>query len=494
MLDYETYLRIHHLHDNEKLRAGQIAGRLRLHPDTVSKWLGLKHYPKRQSAVRASKLDPYKKQIGLWLEAYPYSATQIIQKLQEIGYDGGRTILKDYLRSIRPRKQSTYLKLRFEPGECAQVDWGECGIISVGKARRKLQVFVMVMCYSRMLFLRFYHSQSMECFLDAHVRAFEFFGGVPRRLMIDNLKTGVIEHRCGQLPEYHPRYLDLARHYGFAPVACNVAKGNEKGRVERGVGYIKDNFLGGRQISTVESLQAAADQWRDQIANKRIHGTTNEPPSQRFQEEKAVLIFLRPEPYDCAVTKRAFLHKDGRVRFDNNTYTLPPGQTTRQLTLKIEAERIRIYHELDAPPIASHKRCYDRLEDIEDPAHTEQLKEQRRRAREQNLTHDFRKLGASAVHYYEQLKERHLDYRAQLRRLMALVKIYGEEKVCRALQDALEEEAIHAAYIEKLLSCRELMMPEASPLHLTRNEDQLELTSPQPDLEIYTKPRRPKQR
>ena len=387
MIDYATYLRIHHLHEDEHLNQAQIASKLGLHPDTVAKWLRCSRFPRRQPPPRSSKLDPFKKQILWWLEAHAFSGAQILQKLQPLGYDGGKTILNDYLRQVRPKKQPTYLKLRFDPGECAQVDWGECGTIMIGKAKRKLQVFVLVLCYSRLLFLRFYLSQSLECFLDAHVRALEFIGGVPRRLMIDNLKTGVLEHRPGELPDYHPRYLDLARHYGFAPVACNVGKGNEKGRVERGVGYIKDNFLGGRQVTHLQGLQAAADQWRDQVANQRRHGATQEAPRQRFEDqEKTALLFLRPERYDCSVTKRAHLSKDGRVKFETNTYTVPPGQTSKHLMLKIEAERLRIYHHLESEPVASHGRCYDRLEDIEDPAHTEQLKQERQRAREQTTS------------------------------------------------------------------------------------------------------------
>jgi hypothetical protein len=286
----------------------------------------------------------------------------------------------------------------------------------------------------------------------------------------------------------------LASHYGFAPVACAVGKGNEKGRVERGVGYIKGNFLAGRQINDLPSLQAAADQWRDHIANQRKHGSTGEAPRQRFeQKEKDALLFLRPEPYDCAVIRQVRLEKDCRVRFETNTYSVPPGQSGKQLTMRIYAERIRIHRPLESEAIANHVRCYGRHQDIEDPAHTRQLKEERRRAREQNLLHDFRALGPVATRYYEQLAERHLDYRAQIRRILALVAIHGKDKVLRALQDNLEMDAVNAAYIEHLLDARAHITPPESPLHLTRQEDQLELPSPQPDLDIYTNPHKPKQ-
>lgn len=493
MIDYQTYLQIHHLHDGEKLKGSQIAERLGLDPDTVSKWLRRPRYEARKATPRPSKLDPFKPQILRWIELHPFTGAQVLQKLHLIGYGGGRSILNDYLLSVRPRSAPAFLKLHFDPGECAQVDWGECGPLHVGAARHKLQVFVMVLCHSRLLYLRFYPSQSFECFLDGHVRAFEFFGGVPRRVMTDNLRTAVLEHPRGGAVEYHPRYLELARHYGFAPVACNVGKGNEKGRVERGVGYIKDNFLGGRQVGDLASLQAAADGWRDQIANQRAHGTTGEPPRQRFEhEEKGALLFLRPEPYDCAVLRQVRVEKDCRVKFETNTYSVPPGQGGKLLTMRVYAERIQVHRPPESEPLATHARCYGRREDIEDPAHTRQLKEQRGRAREQNLAHDFRALGPVAPRYYEQLEGRHLDFRSQVRRILAMAAIHGEDKVLRALEDSLESDAVNAAYVEHLLAARAHVGPPASPLHLTRQRDQLELPSPQPDLDIYSSPRKPR--
>jgi transposase len=491
MIDYETYLKIHHLAQVEKLKSCQIARRLDLHEQTVAAWLLRPTYQARKSQPRGSKLDPFKSMILRWIDQHDYSAQQILEKLRFIGYAGGRTILTDYLREVRPKPQPAFLKLHFEPGECAQVDWGECGKLQVGSQMRKLHVFVMVLCHSRLLFLHFYLSQGLECFLDGHRRALEFFAGVPRRIMLDNLKTGVLEHRRGELPEYHPRYLDLARHYGFSPVACNVAKGNEKGRVERGVGYVKGNFLSGRPLHDICSLQAAADQWRDQVANQRVHGTTRQPPRLLFEQaEKEALLWLRAESYDCAVHKQAYLSKDCRIQFETNTYSVPPGSTRKTLSLRIYPEKIEIYGKDLGAPIASHARCYDRRQDIEEPAHTRQLKEQRRQAREQNLQHDFRALGKAAVDYFEKLQDRHLDYRSQLRRLLTLAEIHGQDKLLRALEDNLEHGAVHVSYVERLLHARDRMsqLTHPHPLHLTRKEDLLELRDPEHDLEIYDPP------
>ena len=194
---------------------------------------------------------------------------QIFQRLRaEHGYSGGRSILQDFIVTVRPVRQQAFLKLAFEPGDCLQIDWATHGLLRVGNGLRKLHYFAAVLCYSRLLYVEFFLSQSMECFLGAHRHALEYFGASPRRAMHDNLKTAVLERLPGQAPRFHPRYLDFAAHYGFKPVACNVGRGNEKGRVENVIGYIQKNFLNGLEISSLEALNAQARRWMEQVAGR----------------------------------------------------------------------------------------------------------------------------------------------------------------------------------------------------------------------------------
>ncbi|MGB8143901.1 MAG: IS21 family transposase, partial [Chromatiaceae bacterium] len=172
-----------------------------------------------------------------WLDAQPLSAQQVYQRLCEAGYAGGVSIVKDYVRRIRPRPREAFLTLAFAPGELAQVDWGDGGTIAVGDSRRRLSFFVMVLAWSRQMYVEFTLSQTMEQFLAAHINAFNALG-VPKKVMVDNLRCAVLRHVRGEPAQFNPRYLDFARHYGFEIVACAPAKGNEKGRVERGVGYV----------------------------------------------------------------------------------------------------------------------------------------------------------------------------------------------------------------------------------------------------------------
>lgn len=225
MIDYATWCAIRDGTANH-LSAGQLAESLGLDVKTVRHWIGRSYAP-RVRVRRTSKLDPFKGQIVGWLDAHPLTAQQVFQRLKDAGYQGGISIVKDYVHTIRPRRREAFLTLAFAPGEVAQVDWGEYGTIAVGNTRRRLSFFVMVLAWSRQMYVEFFLSQSMEQFLAAHVNAFRALG-VPQKVMVDNLRCAVLRHVRGGPVEFNPRYLDFARHYGFQPVACAPAKGNEK--------------------------------------------------------------------------------------------------------------------------------------------------------------------------------------------------------------------------------------------------------------------------
>ena len=191
MIDYETFCKIRDHHDRQGLTIAQTARALGVHPQTVAKWVKCVRFEARASAPRASRLDAFKDQVVRLLESHPYSAQQIFQRLQEAGYGGGLTILKDYVSKVRPVRREAFLKLAFAPGECAQVDWGEYGSIAVGSTRRRLSFFVLVLAHSRRLYVQFTVSQTMEHFLACHEQAFAAMAGVPAKIMVDNLKSAV---------------------------------------------------------------------------------------------------------------------------------------------------------------------------------------------------------------------------------------------------------------------------------------------------------------
>jgi len=482
MIDYPTWNRMQELHERDKLTAAQIARELGLAPRTVRTWLGQPYRP-RQRARRTSKLDPFKGRIMGWLGQHRYSGVQILDLLRQEGFEGGITIVKDYIQQVRPRRTEAYLTLSFAPGECAQIDWGSGEMIEVGNTRRRLSFFVMVLGYSRMMYVEFTFGQSQEHFLTCHRHALEFFGGVPQKVMCDNCKTAVLSHPHGIAPMLNPRYADLAAHYGFTVKPCNVGKGNEKGIVENAIGYVKHNFLAGRPINTFASLNPAVGLWLEQTANVRIHARTRQRPVDLFVAEKPLLKPLPPHPYDCALIHPALVNTQFRVRIDGNRYSVPPAYAGRKLLLKLYPDRLCLYD--GQRLVAEHLRSYERGVDIEHPEHAKPVLERKRRADQQHLFKRFLALSPRAEAYYRQLAERKLSWRLHLRKIMALADIYGPEKVARALDDALAYEAFSSEYIANILEQRERRLPEPGPLTLIRKQDQLEIDLPDPDLSIY---------
>lgn len=484
MLDYETFSKIRDHLGRQSLTAAQTARALGLDVRTIAKWAEVEQFqPRATSTPRASKLDAFKGQIVRWLDTHPYSTQQIYQRLKETGFEGGITIVKDYVHRIRARPTQAFLKLDFRPGEAAQVDWGEYGTIAVGTTRRRLSFFLMVLCFSRRMYLEFTVSQTSEFFLDCHERAFAAFGGVPERLMIDNLKSAVLQRVAGVAPVFNPKYLDFSRHWGFDISPCNVCSGNEKGRVENGVGYVKKNFLAGLELADFAALQPAATLWVDTVANVRLHESTHQRPIERFEQERASLKPLNPNGFDLArvITVRA--NKQFRVPLDSNHYSVPASYAGRSLLLKAYADRVCVY--ADNKLVARHVRSMDRHKDIEDPQHPKELLAQRKSGREQRLIVQFLAISPRAQAYREGLEAKRVDARAHLRKIVAMLEMHGKEALARALDDGLELEAFSAEYIAHMLAARRRVGDEPGALQLTRGADLLDLELPEPDLSIY---------
>ena len=487
MIDYALFSKIRHLNQHDGLTAQQIARELAMDVRTVKKWLDQTRFRPRKSSPRASKLDPFKGDIVRMLQAHPYTAIQVLQRLHEQGFEGGYSIVKDYVRKVRPPKTRAFLTLSFAPGECAQVDWGSYGSVNVGSTRRRLSFFVMVLCYSRLMYVEFSVSQTMEHFLGCHQNAFEFFGRVPQRIMVDNLKSAVLKRIVGTAPVFNPKYLDFANHYGFTIAACNVGKGNEKGRVENGVGYVKKNLLAGLDISDFTAIHPAARHWLDTVANVRIHGETRQQPIVRFENERAYLNVLPHHRFDIATVSQVRASSQFRVALDANRYSVPAEYAGRQLTLKTYPDRICLYH--DNKLIARHARSYDRHQDIEDPDHPKQLLLWRKKAREQKIVMRFLSLSPKSALYYQKLEQRRMNPYHHVQKIVALSEIYSPEAVARALEDAFTFQAFSCEYIANLLEQRTRCLPKPGALHLTRREDLLDLTVESPDLSIYQKER-----
>jgi transposase len=486
MIPYATFCQIRQLHDQEHLSVPQIAAALSLDPKTVAKWIERSAYQPRQAPPRPSKLDPFRAQIARLLALHPYSARQLLDRLRPAGYAGGYSILKECVRELRPPPAPAFLTLQFAPGQSAQVDWGSAGTLAIGTTRRRVSFFLMVLCYSRALYVEFTLGEAFEHWAQGHHHAWVYFGGVSREVIVDNCKVAVLAHPFGQSATFHPRYLDLAHHYGFTPKACRVHQPQEKGRVENAVAYVKKNFLAGRPLHSLEALNAEVRQWLDTVANVRLHGQTRQRPLDLLAQERAHLRPLHEHAYDAARVLSVRVSRRFRVSFDANTYSVPPRFAQGHLTLKADADRLRFFHQNQL--VTEHVRSYDRHRDFELPDHVQPLLLQRRQAREQQLLVRYLALGPLAAEYYRQLEARQLNVRHHVRHILALSESFGTEAVQRALADALAFHAFSSQYIANLLQQRQRPLPEPGALHLTRPSDLLELELPEPDLSVYDAP------
>jgi transposase len=266
-------LRYYHV---EKWPVGTIAAQLHIHHGVVQRVLAQAGLPRIGAPPRRSKIDAYLPFITRTLETFPkLTASRLYAMVRERGYPGRPDHFRHLIARHRPRpKAEAYLRLRTLPGEQAQVDWGHSGHLEIGRARRPLMAFVMVLSHSRQIFLRFFLDARMENFLRGHVAAFTAWGGVPRVLLYDNLKSAVLERR-GEAIRFHPTLLGFAGAYRYEPRPVAIARGNEKGRVERAIRYVRDAFFAARSFSGLDDLNAQSLPLRRRGPR---HGVSAPPP------------------------------------------------------------------------------------------------------------------------------------------------------------------------------------------------------------------------
>jgi transposase len=448
MINRHTVFEIHRLY-HEGLSKQRIAATLHVDPKTVRKFL-TDPDPKRLPVRKPSKLDPFKEQIQRLLEIdAKASSAVILQRIAPLGFDGGMTILKDYLHTLRGHFKTKEAFIRFEslPGEQCQVDWGHFGSVVYGDTTRKLYCLAVLECHSRLLYLEFTHSQRQETLHRCLLHAFCFFQGTPKELVTDNMLTAVTE-RVGPLIRFNEAFLDFLRPFAIVPRACNPNSPHEKGKVEKGViHYIRHNFWPLRSFQDLSDIQTQANQWRDQIANVRTHGTTGQRPLERFQPQA-----LRPLPEilpDCRDTAPAKVHSDFSIRFDGNSYTVPPWAVSKQVIVKADHQTLTIY--LKEKTIATHSRSYQHKERIELPAHKEAALRQKRRLWQSDQVQAFISLGEEAKTYLEHLSATHEPLKKTLEKLLALKDEYGPLALIQAIQRATLHHAYGAHYIENIL-------------------------------------------
>ncbi len=486
MITPERVVEVRRLFYAEHWKIGTIATQLGLHPDTVRSVLETDRF-NRVKQMRATKLDPYIDFIQATLKQYPrLRATRIAQMIRNRGYEGGIVQLRRLVRRLRPApEREGFLKLRSFPGEQGQVDWAHFGTVSIGRAQRRLSCFVLTLSHSRGLALEFFFDQSLENFLRGHVRAFDELGGVPRVLLYDNLRSAVLARR-GEMVQFNPRLLELCAHYHFEPRPCNPARGNEKGRVERAIRYVRESFFAARSFTTLEDFNAQARTWRDDIAHQRPWpGGDERTVADALEEEQERLLPLPAHPFETDLVQPVRSGKTIYVRFDLNDYSIPHTAIRRPLTLAASDTEVRI---LDGQvEIARHRRSYDKGRVIVDPDHQQALLKYKRKALGATPDGRLHAIAPEVETLLEAALSRGESVAAQTTALGQLLDDYGPKEFRAAVREAIERDTPRASSVAYLLQqqLRRRRRRPLLPVRLTQRPELEDLHIQPNDLEIY---------
>lgn len=419
---------------------------------------------------RAPVLGPYMARIDELLEENERlprkqrrTGGKIYEAIRKDGYVGSESRVRGYIAERRREKKrrKVYIPLEFDPGEDSQMDWGEARVF-IGGAERTVQLFFMRLCYSRRLFVMAFPTQKQEAFFEGHVRAFRFFGGAPRRVIYDNLKAAVFRILEGRNRQEQERFILFRSHYLFESRFCTPGQGHEKGRVEKGVGFGRRNYLAG--VPEFGSFQELNDHllracWADDARRVDRQPVTI---GEAWKMEKPYLLPLPQKDFECCVSKAVAINGYSQVEFETNRYSVPTDQAYLDLTLKAYPFRIDIIH-LDRV-VASHPRCYDRKQDILDPLHYLPLLEQRPGAFDH--AKPVRRWRENWPPIYEELLE-HLRSKwpdgkgvREFIRVLRLHNEYSMDLIAQAVTQALGYGCGHLDGIQ--LCLRQLTEPEAA--------------------------------
>jgi transposase len=442
----------------EKWPPGTIASQLCLHHSVVHRVLGQQGML-RGPAERPTLIEPYLPFILEQLAKYPdLAASRLFQMVQARGYSGAADHFRTMVARFRPPKPAeAYLRLRTLPGEQGQVDWGHFGRVAVDGGTRGLFAFVMVLAYSRKLFLR------------GHVEAFAYFQGLPRILLYDNLKSAVLE-RVDNAIRFHPTMLELAKHCRFEPRPVNPARGNEKGRVERAIRYVRSSFFAARPFSSLEDLNAQALDWMHTVTDAR---KCPEDPlqtvAQVFTEEQPRLMALPDNPFPTEERVEVHVGKTPYARFDRNDYSIPHSHVRRTLLVVASPSTVRI---VDGPEVlATHPRCWGVRKQIEAPEHIQGLVDFKQRARKHRGMDHLHHAVPGCQDFLRLVAERGGNLGATVSRLLHYLDWFGPVPLDAALREATVHATPSLGAVRHLLDRQRRAQGQPPPLSAPISND-----------------------
>ena len=323
----------------------KIARKLGISRNTVKKYLENPEFPEswRRSRNRKSLLDPYGDNINTWLEEdLDYTATWIYDRLSTMGFAGSYEIVKRRVAEIKAeRHKIAYMRFETEPGYQGQVDFGEFQVERADGSIKKLYLFSMILGYSRKIYGELIEKCDLPTFLDCHIRAFEYFGGVPEQMLYDRMRNVFIGKVAGR-NKFNDTLMGFALHYGFKPEVTPAYASWVKGKIERPYSFIREGFWRGYGFVCLETANRDLQKWLEK-KEKRVHGTTHEVVSLRFAREKPHLKDLPHQTFDTSFRVYRKVHKDCTVRFEHNSYVVPHTLVGKKIILRVKDATMRIF-------------------------------------------------------------------------------------------------------------------------------------------------------
>lgn len=454
MINAETEARIVRLFFAERWPVGTIARQLGLHHSTVRRALRDADVPPTRVARRACMLDPFLPFVLQVLQEHPrLPASRLFEMVRQRGYAGRPDHFRAMVARHRPRRPAeAFLRLRTLPGEEGQVDWAHFGTVAVPGGHRPLVAFVLVLSWSRMAFVRFGLAMKTADFLHHHAAAFDAFGGVPRRLLYDNLKSAVLE-RQGDAIRFNDNLLAFAAHHRYEPRPVAPYRGNEKGRVERLIRYVRDSFFAARTWTSLDDLNAQAMDWcKGLAADRPCPEDRARTVRDVFHEEKGLLLPLPDDRFPADESIEVAVGKTPYVRFDLNDYSVPHTRVKRALLVSATPDTVRVLDGLDL--VAEHKRAWGRGRQVEDPGHLAPLIAQKAAARQARGLDRLVTAVPRSKDIIAAAACRGINLGGLTNALHRLLEQYGAEELDRAIDEVVTADAPHASAVRQVLERR----------------------------------------
>ncbi len=468
MISKEDEAKIVRLHLIEKWPPGTIARQMTIHHGVVRRVLTRVGVPAATISYRRSIADPFAGFIIQTLTEHPdLCASRVHQMCRERGYPGTEPHFRSIVRRYRPKKAAeAFLRLRTLPGEQVQVDWGMFGEVVVPGGKRPLVAFVMVLGWSRMIFVRFGFSMRMGSFLEGHVEGFRYFGGVARVALYDNLKSAVTE-RIGDAIRFNETLLSFASHHGYEPRPCAPYRGNEKGRVERAIRYVRDNFFPARTWKDLDDLNAQALAWCQGVAaDRRCPDDRTRTVRDAFNEEQARLRCLPETPFPAEDRLEVHVGKTPYARFDGNDYSVPADRVRRTLTVFASPVSVRLLDGLEL--VATHARSWGKQQVVEDPAHVAALVAWKAKATEARGLDRLSRAAPESRRLLQAMAEQGGNLGAATTALLRLLDAYGAAATNAAITEAMAAGRAHPQAVRQVLDHQRQAqgLPPAIAVHL----------------------------